>query len=185
MEPSLPSSTVPPSIFDIDAHLDIAILDDRWMSETQFRPLCVRAIAAARAHLHGKIKGGESINGELSIALMDDAGVQALNAQYRDQDKPTNVLSFAAQDHGDGLIGGTVLLGDVVLSFDTLTKEAKRGGISFDDHLAHLLIHGYYHLCGLDHMNDTEAEEMEGLEILALTDLGIANPYDKETYCER
>ena len=90
--------------------------------------------------------------GELSIALTDDADMAKLNSQYRGKDGPTNVLSFP----GDG-----PLLGDIVLSFETLKREAAEKNVSFDAHLSHLLIHGFLHLFGYDHQNDTEAKEME------------------------
>ena len=108
--------------------------------------------------------------GELSIALIDDAHMQGLNTQYRGKDAPTNVLSFPA----DG-----PLLGDIVLSFETIAREAEAKSVSFADHLSHLLIHGFLHLQGYDHQNETDAAEMEALEISALAALGIDNPYEK------
>lgn len=123
------------------------------------------AIAAAQAQLV------DARTGELSIVLSDDAQVQALNRDYRGKDAPTNVLSFPQPDP---------LLGDIVLALETLKREAHEKGVSFDAHFAHLLIHGYLHLQGYDHQNNTEAAEMERLEIAALSTLGIDNPYEND-----
>jgi len=110
--------------------------------------------------------------GELSIALIDDAQMQALNNNFRDKDKPTNVLSFPAE---------APLLGDIVLSYETIAREAEAKSAHFEAHLSHLLIHGFLHLQGYDHLNDTDAAQMESLEITALATLGIDNPYENKT----
>jgi probable rRNA maturation factor len=115
---------------------------------------------------------------EISLVLADDALVRTLNRQYRGQDRPTNVLSFAAQDEGpDRPPGGPLLLGDVVLAFETTAAEARRDGKPFADHLAHLVVHGVLHLLRYDHRNDHEADEMENLERCILQGLGVADPY--------
>jgi len=117
---------------------------------------------------------------ELSLALADDAMVQELNRQYRNQDKPTNVLSFAALDDEDApeaQDGAPLLLGDVIIAYETTAAEAEAEGKSLSDHLSHLVVHGVLHLLGFDHMEEDEAEEMEGLESSILGMLGIADPY--------
>jgi probable rRNA maturation factor len=122
---------------------------------------------------------------ELSLVLADDAMVQELNRQYRGQDKPTNVLSFAALDDEDAPEpeDGPLLLGDVIIAYETTAAEAQAEGKSLTDHLSHLVVHGVLHLLGFDHMEEDEAEEMEGLESSILGMLGIADPYrtDDET----
>ena len=122
---------------------------------------------------------------ELSLVLADDAMVQELNRQYRGQDKPTNVLSFAALDDEDAPepTDGPLLLGDVIIAYETTAAEAEAEGKSLSDHLSHLVVHGVLHLLGFDHMEEDEAEEMEGLESSILGMLGIADPYrtDDET----
>lgn len=105
---------------------------------------------------------------ELSVVLADDGFVQNLNRDYRDKDKPTNVLSFP-QD--------SPMLGDVVLAYETVKREAEEQDKAFEDHVAHLLVHGVLHLLGYDHENDEDAEEMEALEVEILNGLVIANPY--------
>jgi len=121
---------------------------------------------------------------EISLLFTDDAHICSLNRDYRGQDKPTNVLSFPTLNplgaHGDiSPLVNIPLLGDIVLAFETIEREAGERGISLADHTAHLIIHGYLHLQGLDHQNNQEAETMEALEINALERLGIANPYVK------
>lgn len=109
---------------------------------------------------------------EVSIILVDDAEIHEINKTYRDVDKPTNVLSFE--------LGDDVLLGDIYISFDTVMREAKDAGISFENHVAHMVVHGCYHLMGYDHITDDEAAVMEMKEIKALKKIGIKNPYADE-----
>jgi probable rRNA maturation factor len=114
---------------------------------------------------------------EISIVLADDAFVQDLNRKYRNIDMPTNVLSFAADDD-DGL--GPCLLGDVILAFETVQREADAAGKPMPDHVSHLVVHGTLHLLGFDHEDEREAIEMEALETAILARLGIADPYHGE-----
>lgn len=116
---------------------------------------------------------------EISVVLSDDAEVQELNRQYRGQDKPTNVLSFAALDDEDTPIPeeGPILLGDIILAYETTVKEAQAEEKTVANHLSHLVVHGVLHLLGYDHIEDDEAEEMEGLERTVLAALGIPDPY--------
>ena len=111
---------------------------------------------------------------ELSLVLTDDAQQQELNAQWRGQDKPTNVLSFP---DGTELPDGTLVLGDVVLALETCRREAREQNKCLADHAAHLVVHGVLHLLGHDHEDAQEAAVMEGLEVRLLADMGIANPY--------
>jgi apolipoprotein N-acyltransferase len=114
---------------------------------------------------------------EVSIILTNDSEIRALNKKYRGIDKPTNVLSFET--------GDAELLGDIYISFDTCLREAqaetgnKRQEIGyFINHATHLVIHGVLHLLGYDHLNDSDAEKMEALEVKILAKFGIKNPYD-------
>ena len=107
-------------------------------------------------------------NQELSIVIMDDPGIQELNATYRGLDKPTNVLSFSMQEgeFGDITPG---LLGDVIISVDTAKREADDAGITLKERMSQLLIHGILHLAGMDHEQGedaAEAMEAKSLEIL-------------------
>lgn len=112
---------------------------------------------------------------ELSLLLTDDAHIRVLNRQWRDQDKPTNVLSFPSADEDDDEPGP--LIGDVIVAHETTAREAAEEGKSFEDHFTHLLVHGLLHLFGYDHIEDDEAEEMEAFETEILAGLGVADPY--------
>ncbi|MBR5625703.1 MAG: apolipoprotein N-acyltransferase [Alphaproteobacteria bacterium] len=106
---------------------------------------------------------------EVSIILTDDDEIHEINKTYRNVDKPTNVLSFE--------LGDDVLLGDIYISFDTVKREAELAKIPFENHVAHMVVHGVYHLMGLDHVTDDEAAIMEMKEAKTLQKLGIKNPY--------
>ncbi|PKU23389.1 rRNA maturation RNase YbeY [Telmatospirillum siberiense] len=141
--------------------------------------LCRRVVLAALDGSGEVLSRGTPEQVEVSLVLADDAMVQELNRQYRGQDKPTNVLSFAALDGDDEIAvpDGPLMLGDVVLAFETTTREALAEGKPLADHLSHLLVHGILHLLGYDHLEEAEAEEMEGRERVILAGLGIADPY--------
>lgn len=142
-----------------------------WGEEAQWRPL-VERVAAAIAARPELIVPDEA---ELSLLLTDDAHIRVLNRQWRDQDKPTNVLSFPSADEDDDEPGP--LIGDVIVAHETTAREAAEEGKSFEDHFTHLLVHGLLHLFGYDHVEDDEAEEMEAFETEILADLGVADPY--------
>jgi probable rRNA maturation factor len=134
------------------------------------------ATAAARAALAGS---GRALAGpgELAVVLGDDALVRGLNKTWRGQDKPTNVLSFGASDGTPPAPGAPLLLGDVVLAFETVASEAAAQAKPLAEHLTHLVVHGVLHLLGYDHERAAEATRMEALETRILAGLGIADPY--------
>lgn len=118
----------------------------------------------------------------LSISLSTNDEVQKLNAQWREKDKPTNVLSFPMLEAEElGSLANTrdceVLLGDIILAHGVCEAEAEEKGIPLPQHVTHLIIHGTLHLLGFDHIDDADAEEMEALEVKALASLGLPNPY--------
>ena len=122
---------------------------------------------------------------EVAVRLTDDEEVRRLNAQYRNKDRPTNVLSFplVQADLLTGLTNsddGEVLLGDIVLAYGVCAREAAEKRLPLADHAAHLMVHGALHLVGYDHETEAEAVEMERVETAILAKLGIADPYAAE-----
>jgi probable rRNA maturation factor len=124
---------------------------------------------------------------EISLLLTNDKQIQKLNKNYRQKDKPTNVLSFPLLD-GKKIKNGNLenlseleqqylALGDIVISYQTVLKEATEQSKTFDNHLTHLLIHSLLHLIGFDHKKKKDAEIMENLEVKILANFGIKNPY--------
>jgi probable rRNA maturation factor len=120
---------------------------------------------------------------ELAVVLTDDAYMRDLNHTYRSKDKATNVLSFPASGDVLGTLkqsikyGFPLQLGDIVLAYETIAREAKEQNKSFKAHFTHLIVHGCLHVLGFDHENPKEAEIMENLEIELLSRVGIENPY--------
>lgn len=113
---------------------------------------------------------------ELSLVLTDDASIKEINAQWRNKDKATNVLSFPAFDITAGDQPGP-MLGDIIIARETVEREAQEEAKSFDQHLHHMIVHGLLHLLGYDHEEEEEAEEMETLEREILHALAIPDPY--------
>jgi len=113
--------------------------------------------------------------GEVCIKIVSSEESQVLNSTYRRKDKPTNVLSFPA-DLPDFV--ESPQLGDLAICLDVVIEEAQQQGKAVEDHLAHLSIHGVLHLLGYDHVEESQAEQMEQLEIEILAQLGIDNPYE-------
>lgn len=108
----------------------------------------------------------------INVIIVSSDDSRRLNKQYRDKDKPTNVISLAYDN--DGL---NILTGDLILCDDIIVNEAMKQNKSYEAHYAHMIVHGILHLQGLDHINATEATHMESLEINILKSLGFNNPY--------
>lgn len=117
-----------------------------------------------------KVKGAA----ELSILLTNDEEQHELNKQWRGKDSSTNVLSFPQIEPFGPVVG---ILGDITLARETLEREAVDLGKSFADHFTHLVVHGFLHILGYDHMTDEEALQMESLETQILASLGVDDPY--------
>lgn len=115
---------------------------------------------------------------ELGITLTDDARQQQLNQRYRGRSASTNVLAFPAWEPDTQTPSGApLLLGDVVLAFETVAREAVEQEKTFADHFRHLVAHGVLHLLGCDHRSEIEAAKMEALETSILAKLGVPDPY--------
>jgi probable rRNA maturation factor len=118
---------------------------------------------------------------EVSLVLADDRFVARLNRTWRRKRGPTNVLSFPCRS-GDAHRAARrepEFLGDVVVAFETVAREAGRSDLPLANHFAHLVVHGVLHLFGHDHEKDAEARAMQALEAAALADLGIDDPYQQ------
>ncbi len=120
---------------------------------------------------------------ELSVVLTNDARVRELNHNWRAKDAPTNVLSFPGGDEDEPPYGP--LLGDIILAYETVAREAAEQEKTFIAHFRHLIVHGLLHLFGYDHQINAEAEEMEALERSILGKLGESDPYaDTDPYAD-
>jgi probable rRNA maturation factor len=140
------------------------------------------AVSAAISASHCAVLIGIEPMIEISVRLSDDFEVQKLNLDYREKDRPTNVLSFPmlTPDEIRALEINAVpevLLGDIILAHSVCAREAEERGISVQDHATHLIVHGTLHLLGYDHIGDEEAGIMETLEQTIMTSLGLHDPY--------
>lgn len=132
--------------------------------------------------ISASLQNQEAATTELTIRIVSPEESQGLNRDYRDKDKPTNVLSFEfEQPEGLAEIGESIpYLGDLVVCAEVVEQEAIQQNKSLESHWAHMIVHGTLHLQGYDHIEEDEALEMEALEIKIMADLGYANPYEAE-----
>jgi probable rRNA maturation factor len=143
--------------------LSIDVEDARWPDVTALAERCRAAVLTDDPRT-------------VAVLFTSDSEIQSLNKEWRGKDKSTNVLSFPAAPMPVPP-GEAAHLGDLVLAFETVSKEAQEQGKPFENHVAHLIVHGLLHLLGLDHENDTDAEAMEHRERRILAHLGIPDPY--------
>lgn len=151
--------------------VDVSIESDLWTALPEAEALAAQAVRQALLTSKTAVHAAA----EVSIMLIDDVQIRALNKQWRKIDKATNVLSFPASTPQK--LKSNPLLGDIVVAFETLQKEAHEETKSLRDHYSHLIVHGFLHLLGYDHENEHDAALMEGIEIKILAALNIANPY--------
>jgi len=157
--------------------IQIAIEDDGWPPEEALLARSEEVLGAALRHLVTVEKQPMPPQApELSLVFADDATVREINAEWREIDKPTNVLSFPAFPLAPGGMPGP-MLGDIIFARETLEREAVELDKPFDEHFSHLLVHGFLHLFGYDHLTGPEAETMEALETRILAELGLSDPY--------
>ena len=164
--------------------VDLAVADTRW-DGTGLAEIAPRAAEAALV-----AAGIERRDVEVAVLATSDAEIATLNSVFRGKSGATNVLSWPALDLFPGVEGaapsrdlpddpfGEIALGDIALAYETVTKEAREGHISADDHIYHLILHGCLHLLGYDHQTEADACRMEALEVAALGKAGIASPYE-------
>lgn len=167
----------------MEALVDCVIEDDRWQ-EFGLEPLAIRAVTATLNALDLPLD-------EYTLCVMgcDDSRIATLNAEFRGKPKPTNVLSWPAEDlapedegdepylPGEGNPEDPDSLGDIALAYETCAREAAEAEKPMADHVTHLVIHGLLHCLGYDHVRDGDAERMEGLEVQILASLGLPDPY--------
>ncbi len=147
--------------------LDIELFTKRLVKTTVANVMCDDQLNHAMG----------TTSGECSVVFADDAFVCDLNRDYRGRNKATNVLSFPGVPVP---LGPHRAWGDVVISIETVCKEAEEQGKSVADHTAHLLVHGVLHLMGMDHVDESEAHAMENMEVKILDQLSIKNPYEAD-----
>lgn len=144
--------------------VDVLVQSPQWKKKP-------RAKAIVRAAIRAAANAASAPNGEVAVVLTGDAALRKLNRQWRGIDKATNVLSFPAAAPKAGM------LGDIAIAYETLARESRHKHKPFARHLSHLAIHGFLHLMGYDHQNDSDAEAMEKVERTVLARLGIPDPY--------
>jgi probable rRNA maturation factor len=156
--------------------IDILVQSTRWRAQPRAKSTVLKAVAAAAAALKQR-------DFELSVVLTGDNAIRALNRDWRGFDKPTNVLSFPSNPQPEPNARKTTapsqspFIGDIVIAYETLAREAKAENKRFLHHLTHLTVHGFLHLMGYDHEVNREAEAMEQLERRVLAKLKIPDPY--------
>jgi probable rRNA maturation factor len=146
--------------------IDVLVESRLWKEPRVVKSLVRRAINEAAAAV-------STSGAELAIVLTNDSSIRLLNRDWRGKDAATNVLSFPARGAGEGL----PLIGDIVLAYETVAREANDEGKPFAHHVAHLTVHGFLHLHGYDHQRSKDADEMEKLERKILRRLAIPDPY--------
>jgi probable rRNA maturation factor len=152
---------------------DVRADDARWeVALGDLEALCARALVEAAE----ETKAG----GEVCVLFTSDAEMRSLNTRWRNIDKATDVLSFPAD--GPGIPSQPKLLGDIALGFETAFHDAETMQRPFEAHVSHLLIHGFLHLLGYDHIDPKDATVMEPLEAKILARLGWPDPYAAGPY---
>jgi probable rRNA maturation factor len=167
---TLPSPDTVDTALQTDVAVDILIESEAWHMLPEAERIARRAIATAAAETRQP-------SAELSVLLCDDETIAALNGRWRGKHNPTNVLSFPALALPGPALHEVVPLGDIVIAYETLLREAAETGKPVSAHLSHLVVHGFLHLLGYDHEIDNDAERMERLERDILARIGVADPY--------
>ncbi len=156
--------------------IDVSVQDPAWEKIDKISNLVHKvASTTLTAAIIPRFAFGRAL--EVSIVLANDDLIQLLNREYRNKDAPTNVLSFATLDSEEPETGDVLNLGDVILSYQTIMREAEEQNKTITEHTMHLIVHGVLHVLGYNHQTDDSATDMETLEIRILERLGVQNPY--------
>lgn len=181
-------------------HIDTDTASTKWKAAFPKQRKKIEAAAALAYLMAKKPTALKTQDVSINLTLTSNAAIKKLNREYRAKDMPTNVLSFpqiamptpgrkatARGKHKQApalkksdlrIFSQRILpLGDVVLAFETIKKEAKEQKKTIESHTLHLVIHGVLHLLGYDHMSDAEAKHMEKLECDILAMMGYSDPY--------
>lgn len=150
--------------------IEITVAAGDWPRRSELETLASRCLAAADESVRAD-KNHAGSDETVSLLFTDDAAIRELNRSWRGQDRATNVLSFPQTGNVPGM------LGDIVLAYETVQREACLEGKLMEHHIAHLIIHGFLHLLGYDHQQHEDAELMEHLERCGLEKIGVADPY--------
>jgi probable rRNA maturation factor len=154
--PSGPAGSIQVDITNLQAILPV---DAGWLRAIVAQLLRAEGIATA----------------DLSVVVVDDAGIRGINARHLDHDRPTDVISFAFGAPGDADFGG-----ELVVSAETAAREAAARQVPPRDELALYVVHGLLHLCGFDDRTEADAQAMRAREGEWLRDLGIDNPFGRD-----
>ena len=122
------------------------------------------------------LKKCKKLNSELTIRLTDDKEMLSLNKKWRNKNKTTNVLAFP-NNYNLSLDKKLIHIGDIIISYGEVKRESINRKISFIDHLVHLIVHGVLHLCGYNHISDSDEKIMISYEKLILAKVAIKDPY--------
>lgn len=161
--------------------LTIAIHDRTWHSlgkeiRSYIRDVTLRTLTGFLTHFDLFRDHPEASIG-VAIVLTHSEEIRELNQRFRGIDKATNVLSFPADQDAPRLNARELILGDIIIAYEVVAREAEEQGKTIIAHLTHMLVHGLLHLIGHDHIDDAEAEQMEAYERKILASFGIADPY--------
>lgn len=162
--------------------VDIVIEDPRWEA-FGLEALAELAVRAAFAEI-----GLDPVGFQLCLMGCDDARIMALNGDFRGKSAPTNVLSWPSEERGTfegevpelpqaGPLDDPEHLGDIAIAYETIAAEAEAAGKPMADHVTHLVVHGFLHLLGYDHVIEADATVMEATEVRILARLGLSDPY--------
>ena len=135
----------------------------------------VSFVSEVLEHTFENMLNGNELNHEVSVLLTNDEEIRELNKKYRKIDKPTNVLSFSITS--DTIVNELRMIGDIVISKEKILSEAKDQKKTFNDHLAHIVIHGFLHLLNFTHDSKEDSTIMENKEVELLKMIDISNPY--------
>ena len=158
--------------------VDVVIEEPFW-ERAGLERIAERGVAATLAHL-----GLQPDDWDVVVMGCDDTRIAALNADFRGNRQPTNVLSWPSEERGAEIEGerpespaGDSELGDLAIAYETCVREAESRDKPLNDHALHLVVHGTLHLLGYDHVRDGDGDLMESLETAILAKLGVPNPY--------